>query len=83
MMTPLEVEGRLIGHEGHPDSATVAAVLHELRADPAWVVTEITVNGRLMQVELAHETSGVTYTLRTQPGAGAAGHATPPGGPGG
>lgn len=62
-MIPEEVEIRLAGQ---PDSATVAAVLATLRADPAWTVTEVTVDGRPVLVELAYEPTGLVYTLRTQ-----------------
>lgn len=59
-MTPHEVEARLAGQ---PDRATVAAVLAALRDDPAWTVTEIGVDGRLVRVELAHAPTGMAYTL--------------------
>ncbi|HET8627467.1 MAG TPA: hypothetical protein VFL91_08610 [Thermomicrobiales bacterium] len=63
-MTPHDVEARL---SGEPESAAVAAVLAALRDDPAWTVTEVTVAGRLVQVELAHAPTGTVYTLSPTP----------------
>lgn len=63
-MTPRDVEAQL---GGQPESAAVAAVLAALRDDAAWTVTEVTVAGRLVQVELAHAPTGAVYTLRPTP----------------
>ena len=59
-MTPHEMEARL---GEHPDSAAVAAVLEELRADPEWTVTEVLLDQRMVRVDLAHKPTGLAYTL--------------------
>ncbi len=65
-MTPDDLEARLAGH---PDSATVAAVLAELRVKPDWTVTELTLEGQTEIIEMLHHPSGTAYTLRRQRGA--------------
>lgn len=59
-MTPHDLEARL---GEHPTSATVAAVLEELRADPDWTATEVLLDRRAVRVELAHTPTGMAYTL--------------------
>ena len=60
-MTLDGLEARLAGR---PDTATVAAVIAELRADPAWMVTELTLAGQPEVMELLHRPTGTAYTLR-------------------
>ncbi len=64
-MTPDVLEARLAGH---PDSATVAAVIHELRADPDWSVTEMSLDGQAVAIEMEHHPSGAAFTLNRRPG---------------
>ena len=44
--------------------AAVTTLLGLLRADPAWTVTEWTVGGRLVQVELVYRPTAEAFTLR-------------------
>lgn len=64
-MTPDALEARLAGR---PDTATVAAVIAKLRADPDWSVTEMTVEGQARVVELLHHPTGTFYTLSPRAG---------------
>lgn len=59
-MAPEHLEAHLAGH---PDSATVAAVVAALRADPDWSVTELTLENRPEVIEMLHHPSGTAYTL--------------------
>ncbi len=59
-MIPSDLETRLAGRR---DSATVAAVIHELHADPDWTVTEVMLERRIVAVEMLHHPSGTAYTL--------------------
>ena len=60
-MTPDDLEARLAGR---PDTATVAAVIAELRADPDWTMTEFTLEGETTTAEMLHHPTGAAYTLR-------------------
>jgi hypothetical protein len=62
-MTPEDLETRL---GDHPASSTVEAVLAELRVDPDWTVTEYTLEGRLVRVELLYHSTGEAFTLGPQ-----------------
>jgi len=64
-MTPDALEARLAGR---PDTATVAAVLAALHADPAWTVTELTLAGWPTVMELVHRPTGTAFTLRRRRG---------------
>ena len=60
-MTPDDLETRLAGR---PNSTTVAAVVAELRANPDWSVTELSLAGQPEVIELLHHPSATAYTLR-------------------
>jgi hypothetical protein len=60
-MTPDTLETRLAGR---PNSTTVVTVVDDLRADPDWGVTELTLEGQPQVIELLHRPSGTAYTLR-------------------
>jgi hypothetical protein len=64
-MTPDELEARLAGH---PDSTTVAAVVDALREDPDWSVTEMTLDGQAVAIEMEHHPSGAAFTLSRRHG---------------
>lgn len=59
-MTPDDLEARL---GGRPDTATVAAVIHELHGDPDWSVTEMMLEHRIVAVEMLHRPTGTSFTL--------------------
>ncbi len=59
-MTPTDLETRL---GNHPAGSTVDAVLADLRAHPDWTVTEYTLGGRLVRVELLYHRTGESFTL--------------------
>jgi hypothetical protein len=60
-VTPDDLEARLAGR---PDTATVAAVLAALRADPDWTLTEFILEGETITAEMLHHPTGTGYTLR-------------------
>ena len=64
-MTPDNLEARLAGQ---PGSATVAAVVAALRADPDWSMTEVELEGHPVAFELVHHPTDTAYTLSRRAG---------------
>lgn len=53
-----------IRRAGDPRNATVTTVVTALRADPAWTVDEVTLEGAIVVIERLHRLSSAGDTLR-------------------
>jgi hypothetical protein len=62
-ITPADLEARFTGPLGTP---IVTAILDALRADPDWSVTEFTLGGQPVRVELVYHPTGEGFTLSHQ-----------------